>query len=112
MRNAPMTRLRRRSRAGIATVVGVALIAGGALTACGGSAAASGGTPTTGGTIIYAHVQEPPCIFGGWIQQAYISRQVLDGLVTLAEDGSIKPWLASAWTVSPDGTKYTFTLKD
>jgi peptide/nickel transport system substrate-binding protein len=91
----------------------VALLASGALTACGGtSAVADGGNPTTGGTIIYGHVQEPPCIFGGWIQQAYISRQVLDGLVTLDEDGSVKPWLATQWTVSPDGLKYTFTLKD
>ncbi|BCB76848.1 ABC transporter substrate-binding protein [Phytohabitans flavus] len=94
-----------------AALSGAALLA---LTACGGgsSAGASGGTPTTGGTIIYGHVQEPPCIFGGWIQQAYISRQVLDGLVTMAEDGSVKPWLATQWSVSPDGTKYTFTLKD
>ena len=71
-----------------------------------------GGTRVTGGTIIYAHVQEPPCIFGGWIQQAYISRQVLDGLVTEDQDGSVKPWLATSWDVSPDGRTYTFTLKD
>nr|BFE70444.1 hypothetical protein GCM10020092_037450 [Actinoplanes digitatis] len=57
-------------------------------------------------------MQEPPCIFGGWIQQAYISRQVLDGLVAMADDGGIKPWLATEWKASPDGTKYTFTLKD
>jgi peptide/nickel transport system substrate-binding protein len=100
--------MNRPSRAGIAALAVAGLIAG-----CGaGGAGASGGTPTTGGTIIYGHVQEPPCIFGGWIQQAYISRQVLDGLVTMAEDNSVKPWLATAWTVSPDGTKYTFTLKE
>ncbi|GIJ47847.1 ABC transporter substrate-binding protein [Virgisporangium aliadipatigenens] len=95
-----------RGKAGI--VAALLLLAG-----CGaGADAAGGGTPQTGGTIVYGHVQEPPCIFGGWIQQAYISRQVLDGLVTLAEDGSIQPWLATSWTVSPDGTKYTFTLKE
>ncbi|GAA4715249.1 ABC transporter substrate-binding protein [Phytohabitans rumicis] len=94
----------------LAALASTALLA---LTACGStSVGAAGGTPKTGGTIIYGHVQEPPCIFGGWIQQAYISRQVLDGLVTLAEDGSIKPWLATQWSVSPDGTTYTFTLKD
>ncbi len=111
-----MTRLTltRRRRAAVAALTGVALLAVGALTACGGSADANegGGTPKTGGTIIYGHVQEPPCIFGGWIQQAYISRQVLDGLVAMADDGSVKPWLATQWTVSPDGTAYTFTLKD
>lgn len=103
-----MTRTSRARAAGLA----VALLATGALSACGNDAAAGDGAPKTGGTIVYGHVQEPPCIFGGWIQQAYISRQVLDGLVTLAEDGSIKPWLATKWTVSPDGLTYTFTLKD
>ncbi|WP_328472556.1 ABC transporter substrate-binding protein [Actinoplanes sp. NBC_00393] len=103
-----MTRLRRNLAAAAAL-----LLAGSALTACGGtSAGAAGGEPTTGGTIIYGHVQEPPCIFGGWIQQAYISRQVLDNLVTLADDDTVKPWLATEWKVSPDGKKYTFTLKD
>jgi peptide/nickel transport system substrate-binding protein len=83
------------------------------LAACGtgGTSAAGGGKPVRGGTITYAHVQEPPCIFGGWIQQAYISRQVLDGLVTEDEDGSIKPWLATSWKTSPDGLTYTFALK-
>ncbi|GIE99554.1 ABC transporter substrate-binding protein [Paractinoplanes rishiriensis] len=90
-----------------------ALTVAGLAAGCGaGEAASAGGTPQTGGTIIYGHVQEPPCIFGGWIQQAYISRQVLDNLVTLADDDTVKPWLATAWTVSPDGLKYTFTLKD
>ena len=90
-----------------------AVIATGTLTACGSSGeAANGGTPVKGGTITYAHAQEPPCIFGGWIQQAYISRQVLDGLVTLDDNDQVKPWLATSWKVSPDGKTYTFTLKD
>ncbi|MBL1120937.1 ABC transporter substrate-binding protein [Streptomyces sp. 110] len=76
-----------------------------------GAAESGGSTPVQGGTITYAHVQEPSCIFGGWIQQAYISRQILDGLVTEDDNGAIKPWLATAWTVSPDGLSYTFTLK-
>ncbi|RNL65387.1 ABC transporter substrate-binding protein [Nocardioides marmoriginsengisoli] len=90
-----------------------AVLATGTLTACGSSdESANGGTPVKGGTIVYAHEQEPPCIFGGWIQQAYISRQVLDGLVTLDDNDQVQPWLATAWKVSPDGKTYTFTLKD
>lgn len=92
-----------------------ALLASLSLAACGSDSGSAGGTdgkPVKGGTITYAHVQEPPCIFGGWIQQAYISRQVLDGLVTEDEDGNIKPWLATSWKASPDGLTYTFTLKD
>jgi peptide/nickel transport system substrate-binding protein len=93
------------------------LLASLAMSACGSSGSTAGeagtpGTPVQGGTITYAHVQEPPCIFGGWIQQAYISRQVLDALVTEDEDGSIKGWLATSWETSPDGLTYTFTLKD
>src|SRR5690606_37915936 len=105
-----MTRFRPFRRAGVAGI-GLALV-GSVLAACAGASAAGGGTRVEGGTITYAHVQEPPCIFGGWIQQAYISRQVLDNLVTLDTDGSIKPWLATSWTVSPDGLTYTFTLKE
>ncbi|MEU0557757.1 ABC transporter substrate-binding protein [Dactylosporangium sp. NPDC006015] len=88
------------------------ILATASLSACGAAEATGDGTPKTGGTIVYGHVQEPPCIFGGWIQQAYISRQVLDGLVTLAEDGSVQPWLATKWAASADGLTYTFTLKD
>ncbi|MEV4137725.1 ABC transporter substrate-binding protein [Dactylosporangium sp. NPDC049742] len=95
-----------------ATLIAAAVLATASLSACGSDPAAAGGDPKTGGTIVYGHVQEPPCIFGGWIQQAYISRQVLDGLVTLAEDGSVQPWLATKWAASADGLTYTFTLKD
>ncbi len=35
-----------------------------------------------GGTITYVHQQEPPCLWGGWVQQAYLSRQVFDYLVS------------------------------
>ncbi|MGK5683744.1 ABC transporter substrate-binding protein [Actinoplanes sp. URMC 104] len=94
----------------VAAASGAVLIAG--LAACGGGAAASGdGEKVAGGTIVYGHEQEPPCLYGGWVQQAYISRNILDSLVTMADDGSIKPWLATEWKTSGDGLTYTFTLK-
>ena len=55
--------------------------------------------------------QEPPCLSGGWLQEAYIDRNILDSLVTEANNGSIEPWLATSWTVSTNGLTYTFTLK-
>ncbi|MBL7492339.1 ABC transporter substrate-binding protein [Frankia sp. AgB1.9] len=108
-----MKTLRRRRGAVPGTAAVLALVTG--LAACGGgsssSAAGSSGKPVQGGVISYAHVQEPPCVFGGWIQQAYISRNVLDGLVAEADDGSVVPWLATSWEKSADGLSYTFTLK-
>jgi peptide/nickel transport system substrate-binding protein len=106
----------------LAAVATSALIASAALAACSasggaslaanrGGASASGGTPVKGGTIVYGGEQEPPCLAGGWVQQAYIDRNILDSLVTEASNGSIKPWLATSWTVSPDGVTYNFTLK-
>src|SRR4051812_29029373 len=85
-----------------------------ALSACasGSDAAAGGGTKVDGGTIVYAHQQEPACVFGGWIEQAYLSYQVLDNLTSLDEDSKVVPWLAQSWKTSEDGLTWTFTLKD
>jgi peptide/nickel transport system substrate-binding protein len=103
--------VRLAASAGAAGLLLSSLLAG-----CGGSgatasSAAEGGTIVKGGTIVYGHEQEPPCLYGGWLQEAYIDRNVLDSLVTEAGDGSIKPWLATSWQVSGDGLTYTFTLK-
>ncbi|UAJ79821.1 ABC transporter substrate-binding protein [Leifsonia sp. ZF2019] len=92
----------------------VAVLTAAALTlsACaGGSDAASGGQKVTGGTIVYAHQQEPACVFGGWIEQAYLSYQVLDNLTSLDEDHKVVPWLATSWKQSDDGLVWTFDLK-
>ncbi|WP_308200069.1 ABC transporter substrate-binding protein, partial [Actinotalea sp. C106] len=95
---------------------GLGLLLPVALAACGTTATgADPGAATTridGGTIVYAHDQEPPCLYGGWVQQAYLSRQVLDSLVSQAEDGEIVPWLATGWEVSEDQLTWTFTLAE
>lgn len=91
------------------------LAAGGALLATSGCAAttASGGSGERidGGTVVYAHQQEPPCVFGGWIEQAYLSYQVLDSLLSLDEDGTPVPWLADSYEVSDDQLTWSFHLK-
>jgi peptide/nickel transport system substrate-binding protein len=93
------------------------------IAACGGGAdgsapaGAAGGPalspakPVRGGTIEYGHQQEPPCISGGWVEQAYISRQVFDSLVSQVKGGKIVPWLATSWKVSKDQLTWTFKLK-
>ena len=94
----------------------VALAAGGALlvlAGCAPTAAGAGtGVPLAGGTIVYAHQQEPACVFGGWIEQAYLSYQVLDSLLSLDDDGTAVPWLAESYEVSDDQLTWTFHLKD
>lgn len=65
-----------------------------------------------GGTLGYGHLQEPNCIFGGWIQENFTARQVLDNLVSQTEDGDIVPWIATDWEVSDDGLVWTLTLRD
>ncbi|WEO78476.1 ABC transporter substrate-binding protein [Cryobacterium sp. SO2] len=101
------------------TTTATALIALGvvsalSLTACasGTAGTASSATKVDGGTIVYGHQQEPACVFGGWIEQAYLSSQVLDGLVSLDENHEVVPWLAESWNVSDDQLTWTFTLKD
>jgi peptide/nickel transport system substrate-binding protein len=82
------------------------------LTACAGGATAADGGAGNDKTLVYAHQQEPACVFGGWIEQAYLSYQVLDSLTSLDENGKAVPWLATDWKASEDGLTWTFTLKD
>ena len=72
------------------------------LTGCAGAELSSSGERLDGGTIVYAHQQEPACVFGGWIEQAYLSYQVLDNLVSLDEDHQVVPWLAESWEEAED----------
>jgi peptide/nickel transport system substrate-binding protein len=92
-----------------------ALLLSSLLAACGSggttAATAVAGAEAQGGTIVYGHEQEPPCLYGGWLQEAYIDRNILDSLVTETNGGTIEPWLATSWTISGDGLTYTFHLK-
>ena len=95
----------------LALLAGVAALTV-ALAGCAADATTSAtGERVDGGTIVYAHQQEPACVFGGWIEQAYLSYNVLDSLVSLDENHEVVPWLAEEWTVSDDGLEWLFTLK-
>lgn len=104
-----LTRARVTALAGAGGLLASSVLAGCAAHSAG--ATTDAGTPVKGGTIVYGHEQEPPCLYGGWLQEAYLDRNILDSLVTEADDGSIKPWLATSWKVSNGGRTYTFTLK-
>ncbi|MZI95669.1 nickel ABC transporter, nickel/metallophore periplasmic binding protein [Vibrio sp. CAIM 722] len=43
--------------------------------------------------------------------QMFAQSMVYEPLVKYQSDGSVKPWLASHWTLSADGRTYTFTLR-
>lgn len=103
----------------LASIAGAAL----ALTGCSGTSDAAVRQSNTaaltghdqsqqGGTLEYGHLQEPNCIFGGWIQENFTARQVLDSLVSHTDDGQIVPWIATDWEVSDDGLVWTLTLRD
>jgi len=100
----------------LAVLAGVAAL-GLALTGCTAAAPSPGSAdPTSGGTLTYASGDaEPTCLdphVGGNYPQALVSSQFLESLVSLDADGTIIPWLADSWTVSPDGLSWEFTLKD
>ncbi|MCU1717234.1 ABC transporter substrate-binding protein [Pseudomonas sp. 5P_3.1_Bac2] len=42
----------------------------------------------------------------------WLGRLLFDALVYQDEQGGISPWLAKSWDISPDGTRYTFHLRD
>ena len=80
-----------------------------------GAETTASGERVDGGTITYAHQQEPACVFGGWIEQAYLSYNVLDSLVSLDEDHQVvrsvvRSWACSfgarlRWVLSGDATR-------
>jgi len=101
----------------VPVLIALAVI-GSVVSACGsgsGSAAGAGSSkPVYGGTITYGADREPTCLDPhntGDMPQTYISRQYLDSLVSELPDGRVVPWLATSWTISPNGETYTFNLK-
>ncbi|HKT37847.1 MAG TPA: peptide ABC transporter substrate-binding protein, partial [Ktedonobacterales bacterium] len=40
-----------------------------------------------------------------------LESMLFDGLVTLDKNLNVIPWAAKGWTISSDGTTYTFTLQ-
>jgi peptide/nickel transport system substrate-binding protein len=89
------------------------------LAGCGGGStgnapSAASGPPVSGGSIVYGADREPTCLDphnNGDMPQTYVARQYLDSLVSERPDGTVVPWLADSWTMSPDGLTYTFKIK-
>lgn len=90
--------------------------------AAGGStnvaAQASGGNQAgqaEGGNLTFALATSPDTLDphrSGLAVTVRAIRTIYDNLVVQLPDGSIKPWLATEWSVSEDGKSYTFKLRE
>ncbi|WP_270165366.1 ABC transporter substrate-binding protein [Paenibacillus sp. SYP-B4298] len=67
-----------------------------------------------GGDLIYGLATSPDTLDparSGLAVAIRVYRTLYDNLVVRTEDGTIKPWLATEWTESPDHLSYTFKLR-
>jgi peptide/nickel transport system substrate-binding protein len=77
--------------------------------------ALSASGPQQGGTLVYTLDGSPDRLdpnLSGLRPSQIVFFQIFDPLVVRdPKDASIKPWLATSWTVSPDGKTYLFHLR-
>lgn len=76
-------------------------------------AQAAPGTPVSGGTLNWAYYPDPSAIIAintsSGMGQA-IRPKINEGLLWYHYDLNPTPLLATAWSISPDGLRYTFHL--
>ncbi|MBO0884183.1 MAG: ABC transporter substrate-binding protein, partial [Mycobacterium sp.] len=83
-------------------------------TATAGQMLNAGGTPVDGGVLKIAMAADPLCLDPHQLSsdtEQILGQLQFDNLTYLKKDGTPGPWLATSWTISPDGKTYTFTLK-
>jgi len=97
----------------------LALVTLAATSGCGGSDLPAtldeSATPVEGGHLVWGVTTEPVCFDPHRATQTnayFLARNYVDSLVSKREDGTFAPWLATRWTISPDGRTYTFWLRD
>jgi peptide/nickel transport system substrate-binding protein len=97
------------------------LAAAATLIAACGSAAGSGTssgtaatTPAKGGSVTIGLSTAPDSLdpnVASSADDSLVMRQIFDSLVVETPAHQFKPWLATSWTISPNGLHYTFTLR-
>ena len=97
-------------------MIALAIVAAG----CGSSTGGSGASPSSGGAIKMGGVLKvgaqagngnfDPVLFAGAVGDIQLQSQIYEKLVTLGQDYSVQPCLATKWS-SPDGKVWTFTLQ-
>jgi peptide/nickel transport system substrate-binding protein len=104
------------------TMLLLALVAGLAagIAACGdtggtNASPSSGGAVKMGGVLKVGvqpgNVNFDPALFAGAVSDILLQQQIYEKLVTLGQDFTVQPTLATKWD-SPDGKVWTFTLRD
>ncbi len=111
---------RRILRIGAAVLVSALALAGCSSTSSSGSqsndsAAASSSAPVSGGTLTVGRTAAVTALDPATqitANNAFAIDKIFESLVSFDENGTIIPWLASAYTISDDGLSYTFTIRD
>lgn len=107
---------RNRSARRTAVLLSTLLLAAGCSAGGAEPEAATDSDPVSGGTLTFAVASDAGCADPQQVasnETIYAVRQLVDSLTDQdPETGEIVPWLASSWEVSPDGTAYTFHLRE
>lgn len=78
--------------------------------------AADAETPRPGGTLRFAVSSDQGCLDPQQVvstESVYSVRHLVDSLLDQdPSTGELRPWLATDWEVTPDATRYTFTLRE
>ena len=86
-----------------------------ALTLGSSASAHSTATPTSGGNVVIARAQDSTSMDATSVfdnESIWVLEQIMEPLYTVTADGkSVKPWLATSYTLSPDKKAYTFKLR-
>jgi peptide/nickel transport system substrate-binding protein len=79
------------------------------------SAHSDAGTPTPGGDVVIARTTDSTSMDATSVfdnESIWVFEQIMEPLYTVTADGkSVKPWLATSYTLSPDKKTYTFKLR-
>ncbi|HEV2638653.1 MAG TPA: ABC transporter substrate-binding protein [Actinocrinis sp.] len=101
---------------GVTAAMALAACSGHTVAATDRAAAVATGAPVQGGTLniaFWADLEgafDPNQVY--WIETRSLNRNFADSLTDQdPATGEIVPWLAESWTVSPDASEYTFTLR-
>src|SRR4051812_22771434 len=101
--------MRKISTSARASMAIVSIILGGQLVQ------AQEGKPVSGGAITWGVATEPSCFDPHRSSQQaafFVARNYIDSLVGKKTDGTFAPWLATEWSISPDGKEYTYKLRE